>query len=43
MKFKDPVVEEIHAIRERLAKESGNDSQKIANAANAAASGFEGF
>ena len=31
----DPIVEEIHAIREALAKASNNDLRKIAEAANA--------
>jgi hypothetical protein len=29
----DPIIEEIHAIREALAKESGYDAEKIAEAA----------
>jgi hypothetical protein len=29
----DPILEEIHAIREALAKESGYDAEKIAEAA----------
>ncbi len=29
----DPLIEEIHAIREALAKESGYDAEKIAEAA----------
>ena len=29
----DPIIEEIHAIREAIAKESGYDAQKIAEAA----------
>jgi hypothetical protein len=31
----DPIVEEIHKIREALAEASGNDLRKIAQAANA--------
>jgi hypothetical protein len=31
----DPIVEEIHAIREALSKESGDDIRKIAEAARA--------
>jgi hypothetical protein len=37
MKLKDPIIEEIHAIREAIAKEHDNDPRKIAEAANAAA------
>lgn len=33
MQPKDPILEEIHAIREALAKESGYDAEKIAEAA----------
>jgi septal ring factor EnvC (AmiA/AmiB activator) len=29
----DPIIEEIHAIREELAKESGYDTERIAEAA----------
>ena len=29
----DPIIEEIHAVREALAKESGYDAEKIAEAA----------
>lgn len=29
----DPIIEEIHAIREALAQESGYDAEKIAEAA----------
>lgn len=32
---KDPIVEEIHAIREAIAKTSGNDMDRIAEAARA--------
>lgn len=31
----DPIIEEIHAIREALSKESGHDIRKIAEAAKA--------
>jgi hypothetical protein len=31
----DPIVDEIHKIREALAEASGNDLRKIAEAANA--------
>ena len=31
----DPIIEEIHAIREALAKASGNDIRSIAEAAKA--------
>lgn len=37
MKTPDPIIEEIHAIREAFAKEHGNDLAKIARAANEAA------
>lgn len=29
----DPIIEEIHAVREELARESGYDAEKIAEAA----------
>jgi hypothetical protein len=29
----DPIIEEIHAVREKLAKESGYDPERIAEAA----------
>lgn len=32
---KDPIVEQIHAIREAIAKASGNDLESIAEAAKA--------
>ena len=35
MKLRDPIVEEIHAVREALANEQGNDLEKIALAARA--------
>ena len=31
----DPIIEEIHAVREALSKESGHDIRKIAEAAKA--------
>lgn len=37
MKTPDPIIEEIHAIREALANEQGNDLAKIARAAREAA------
>lgn len=33
MSSRDPLIEEIHAVREALAKESGYDLEKIAEAA----------
>ena len=35
MPFSDPIVAEIHAIRDAIAKASDNDLQKIAEAARA--------
>ena len=37
MKTRDPIVEELHAIRAALAHEQGDDLAKIARAAKAAA------
>jgi len=33
MPFSDPIIDEIHAIRDAIAKASDNDLQKIAEAA----------
>jgi len=33
MSMRDPIIEEIHAVREALARESGFDAEKIAEAA----------
>jgi len=43
MPRKDPIIEEIHAVREELARESGYDLEKILEAARArqAASGVK--
>ena len=43
MSRKDPIVEEIHAVREAIARESGYDLDRIVEAARArqAASGRE--
>jgi len=37
MKTPDPIIEELHAIREALSKAQGDDLAKIARAANEAA------
>jgi hypothetical protein len=35
MPHKDPIIEEIHAVREELAREAGYDLEKILEAARA--------
>jgi hypothetical protein len=44
MPLSDPIIDEIHAIRDALARASGNDLQKIAEAARSRqkASGRQG-
>jgi len=39
MPNKDPIIEEIHAVREEIARQSGNDLEKILEAARARQAG----